>query len=440
MKRACVLGLGVSGLAAVDFLQSKGIEVSAADRKLPSSNDPQFQKVSRQGLTVFSDQAKIDLKGCDLFVLSPGISSEHPLVLQAKKLGIEIVGEAELALREIDQPAVAVTGTNGKTTVTLLTAHVLNRSGIKARALGNVGEPLSAYAMSPNRNEVLVVELSSYQLETLTARVFDAAVLLNITPDHLDRYRTMALYAQAKCRLQHCVKENGMFFVQTQAYEMCREWLSDRVQTMGDDFSSQLWTDKVVAKYCGNVEYFLPDVYRNLGLHESVNALAAWGLCKPFGVTAEQFIAALQTFSKPAHRIEYVAEIEGVEFFDDSKGTNVDAVIHAVEAMKGPVVLIVGGVDKGASYLPWKEHFQGKVKRLVAMGQAAQKIDQELSSSFNFDHAGSLSEAVQLAKACAEAGDCVLLSPGCSSFDMFVDYAHRGEEFKRAVLTLKSED
>jgi UDP-N-acetylmuramoylalanine--D-glutamate ligase len=440
MKKACVLGLGVSGLAAVEFLQRQGYRVSGADRKLPASNDPKFQKVSRQGLTVFFDQAKIDLKGFALFVLSPGISPEHPLVLQAKKLGIEIVGEAELALREIHQPAVAVTGTNGKTTVTLLVAHILNSAGIKARALGNVGDPLTAYALNPDPSEVLVVELSSYQLETLTAPVFDAAVLLNVTPDHLDRYGTMSLYAQAKCRLQHCVKERGLFFVQTQAVEMCREWLFDRVETMGDDPKSVLWTDKVVAKYCGNVEYFLPDHYRNLGLHESVNALAAWGLCKPFGITVDQFIAALKTFHKPAHRIEYVGDIEGVQFFDDSKGTNIDAVIHAVEAMKGPVVLIVGGVDKGASYHPWKEHFQGKVKRLVAIGQAAQKIDRELSSTFALDHAGSMREAVQLAKAHAAAGDCVLLSPGCSSFDMFADYTHRGEEFKRAVLTLKSED
>ncbi len=393
MKQALVLGLGKSGLAAALLLKQQGYEVIGIDQKL--AEPPPF-----------------DWSLISLIVASPGVPPSDLMYQEALKREIEVIGEAELALRSFNQPAVAITGTNGKTTVTLLVAHILNQAGIKARALGNVGDPLATYVLHPDPSEVAVVELSSYQLETLSAQVFDAAVLLNVTPDHLDRYGEMLPYVQAKCRLQNCLKPKGIFYVQARAAE---EWHE-----------------------CLLPEFHLFAVQRRS--HEQENEEAAWLLCQSFGVTREQFQKGLDSFSKPPHRIEFIDEINGIKFFDDSKGTNLDAVIQAVKVMPGPVILIVGGVDKGASYLAWKEPFSNSVKRLIAFGEAAFKIESELSPYFIVDRVKTLDEALQKAQDSAKAGDCVLLSPGCSSFDQFRDYVHRGEEFQRIVGNLKKRE
>ncbi|MBS0649774.1 MAG: UDP-N-acetylmuramoyl-L-alanine--D-glutamate ligase [Verrucomicrobia bacterium] len=419
MQRALVLGLGVSGKAAVELLLAQGYQVSGADDK---AGPEQLKDLISRGMYLQSNLEAIDWSQINLFVVSPGISPQHPLYRAALLHQIEIIGEAELSFRNLSQPAVAITGTNGKTTVTLLVEHILNASGVKAKALGNVGSPLSVYALNPDPGCVIVAELSSYQLETMTTPVFDAAVILNITPDHLDRYSSMEEYARAKCRLQNLLKPSSPFFVSKQV--ACQ-------------FAPLLKPGHIVYTQSESVEEILPPEYRELGEHDIENAMAAWVLCKPFKITAEQFRNGLNTFTKPHHRIEFVATIDGVHFFDDSKGTNIDAVIRAVQTMKGPVILIAGGVDKGSSYLAWKEVFRGKVKRIIAIGQAAPKIFQELNPFFEMEIVDSLSAAVKASAGHAVKGDHVLLSPGCSSFDMFRDYAHRGEEFQRTVLSLR---
>jgi UDP-N-acetylmuramoylalanine--D-glutamate ligase len=413
MKRVTVvLGLGLSGVAVAEFLLKKGHVVVGMDSKESEA----VQRLKTLGLVVQEETALIDWSQVEQLVVSPGISPTHPVYSAARLRGIEVVGEAELALRHFPGRLVAVTGTNGKTTVTLLVEHVLNNSGIKAKALGNVGTALCHYLSNPGNEEAFVVELSSYQLETMTTPVFEAAVLLNITPDHLDRYATMQEYAKAKCRLQYLLKKAAPLYVGPQVVH---------------EFALLLTANNAVS-FSDLEPLQLP--YQ--GAHDRENAMAAWALCQHFSITEEQFCAAWGTFQKPPHRIEFVEEIDGVSFYDDSKGTNIDAVIKAVDAMKGPVILIVGGVDKGASYLPWKEHFSGKVKQMIAIGQAAKKITQELNPYFNVTLADSLSSAVATATAAACRGDVVLLSPGCSSFDMFRDYAHRGEEFQRCVRSI----
>jgi len=419
MQRALVLGLGVSGRAAVELLLAQGYHVIGADDK---AGPEQFNDLISRGMLLQSDPEAIEWAQINLFIVSPGISPMHPLYQAALLHQIEIVGEAELSFRNLSQPAVAITGTNGKTTVTLLVEHILNASGVKAKALGNVGSPLSVYALNPDPGSVIVAELSSYQLETMTTPVFDAAAILNITPDHLDRYSSMEEYAKAKCRLQDLLKPGYPFFVSKQV--ACQ-------------FAHLLKPGYIVYKQSESVEEILPLEYRELGEHDIENAMAAWALCKPFKITVQQFRKGISTFTKPHHRIEFVATIDGVHFFDDSKGTNIDAVIRAVQTMKGPVILIAGGVDKGASYLAWKEVFSGKVKRIIAIGQAAPKIFQELNPFFEMEIVDSLSAAVKTSAVHAVKGDHVLLSPGCSSFDMFRDYAHRGEEFQRTVLSLR---
>ncbi len=424
--KALVVGLGVSGLGAVAFLLQKGYAVVGFD-----------EKIKDKGFEIVTDVKEIDWASLNLVVVSPGIASQHPVYQMARKKEIEILGEAGLAALYIRQKALAITGTNGKTTVTLLLTHVLNSCNIKAKALGNVGEALTSYLLNPNLSEVLVVELSSYQLETMHFPIFDAGIILNITPDHLDRYPSMEDYARAKCQLQCCIKSGGALYVGTQVAKDYGHLLQRPYRTYGSIEGSELSTNKEVANNLEKIEYFLPLRYRDRGMHESENALAVFAMCQGFGISGEQFSKALESFQNPAHRIEFVAEINGIVFYDDSKGTNLDAVIRAVAAMKGPVILIVGGVDKGASYLPWRDAFEGKVKKMIAIGLAAEKIYRELSAYFDIECVDSLSSAINMSVRDGVSGDHVLLSPGCSSFDMFSDYAHRGNEFQKYVKEKK---
>jgi len=441
MQRALVIGLGISGLAAVELLLRDGYRVVAVDRRSAElAKTEAVKRLTELGMDLQEEGEVCDIGDFDTIVVSPGVPSDHPLYKEACARGIETIGEAQLALRRARQPCIGITGTNGKTTVTYLVEHILNSTGKKAKAVGNVGHSLAAYFLSPNPEEIIVAELSSYQLETLHAPVFDAGIILNITPDHLDRYPGMHEYARAKCRLQLCMKAGGSFYVHAAVTRDFGDLLPrERLLTFGSDPEALYYTDCQHAEKRGSdgvkLEYALPTPFHGLGLHDSENALAAWLLVQPFHVSAESFLQALGTFRKPAHRIEHVANINGVDYYDDSKGTNIDAVIKAVDAMKGQVILLAGGVDKGASYGLWKVPFAGKVRRIIAFGQAREKIAEETSLFCEVEIVRDLDHAVERASSIALQGESVLLSPGCSSFDMFRDYAHRGEEFRRLVLS-----
>jgi UDP-N-acetylmuramoylalanine--D-glutamate ligase len=439
VAKTLVLGLGVSGIAAARFLLKQGYAILGVDDNYSYlETNETIRDLQTVGMICQRDNVPIDWASIDRVVVSPGIHPKHPIYQAAKIKGVEIVSETELALSYFKKPMVAVTGTNGKTTVTLLAEHILNSVGIKTKALGNVGMALCDYLINPGSEAAFVVELSSFQLEAMRTPVFNAAVLLNITADHLERYTSMQDYARAKCQLQYLLKDNGLFFVQMQTVREFAHLLPlKNYQTFGLENGCDLWTDQGLIKYREKIECIMPIRYREMGRHDNENLLAAWSLCRPFSISNEQFCRALETFQKPPHRIEFVREINGVSFFDDSKGTNIDAVIQAAKVMKGPVILIVGGVDKGASYLPWKEQLCGKVKQMIAIGTAAPKIYSELQSYFNIKLAGSLAAAVKVAASDARKGDCVLLSPGCSSYDMFRNYSHRGEEFQRYVHSIE---
>lgn len=422
--KTLVIGLGKSGRAAYDLLYKEGSQVIGTDDNLEH-----LKKLALEGVLVDPHPR---VEQFDQIVVSPGVPPHHPLYAQAIALGKVVIGEAELALSRQHRPCIGITGTNGKTTVTLLTEHILKTSGLKACALGNVGTPLTSYQGDPQ--EIMVVELSSFQLELMQTPVLDVGIILNITPDHLDRYLNMDEYSQAKCRMQDVMKQAGTFCVHQSVSQNFKHHLRSNYQTYGVGRSCTYWTDRT-ALYTGEkIETILPIRYRDLGDHESENILAAWILCKKWSVSPEAFLAGVETFKKPSHRLEFVANLDGVDYFNDSKGTNIDATIKAVEAMKKNVVLIAGGVDKGASYMPWKKIFAGKVKQVFAIGQAAEKIATELKPEFEVVILPTLQDAVEAAASRAEAGDAVLLSPGCSSYDMFRDYAHRGEEFKKFVL------
>lgn len=447
MERALVIGLGISGLAAAELLLRDGYRVIGVDRHSKNLvQTPAAARLVELGMRILDENEVEDVGDFDILVVSPGISPEHALYKEACKRGIEIIGEAQLALRRSRQPCIGITGTNGKTTVTYLVEHILKSSGKKAKALGNIGLSLAGYFLAPDPEEIIVAELSSYQLETLNAPVINAGVILNITPDHLDRYSSMHDYARAKCRLQLCMKPGSPLYVHAAAAREYADLLPrNRLMTFGCDPEALFFTDceragKKNEKGEMHLEYSLPNFYHGLGIHDSENALAAWLLTQSFGVTVEQFLSALTTFRKPAHRIEHVANISGVDYYDDSKGTNIDAVIKAVNAMQGEVILLAGGVDKGASYGLWQSSFAGKVKHIFAFGQAREKIAQETGPFCRVEIVSDLQQAVERASAVAQKGECVLLSPGCASFDMFRDYAHRGEEFRRYVLHIQKEE
>ncbi|MDP1608447.1 MAG: Mur ligase family protein [Chlamydiales bacterium] len=402
MEKILIIGLGISGRAAADQLLQEGSSVLAVDKQFAAlSKEPSIISLLERGLELFSDEKPVSFETVSWVLLSPGVPPTHPLVQEALSQGLEVIGEIEFAVRRLRNPCIALTGSNGKTTTTLLIEHVLQTSGYAAKALGNVGRPLSSYLSQVNEKEILILELSSFQLETMSTPFLEAAAILNIVPNHLDRYSSMEEYIAAKLRIAACVKKDGSLFVSSQAKQ-----------------------------HLPNAELF------EEGLSLSQNEQAAFCLCKPFGVSLSQFLEALKTFQRPPHRIEWVAEKRGCVYYNDSKASNVDAVMYAVRSLPGPLIVLAGGKDKGSSYLPWIDCFKQKVNMLIAFGAAAAKMELELAASLPFHLVTTLEEAVKLASKIAEPGTSVLLSPGCSSYDQFRNFEERGETFKRLVKGL----
>ena len=390
--RALVIGMGISGKSAARFLKEHGYEVVGFDDRT-------------------APEMPADMN-FELAVVSPGVPPTHRLVGAAKEAGVEVIGEAELACRYLTNRAVGITGTNGKTTTTLLVTHVLKCAGKKARALGNVGTPLTEGVAHLEPDEIAVIELSSYQLETLQSRVLDAAVILNITPDHLDRHGSLEAYAKAKLRIADCLKQGAPLFAP--------EGLAAQFDLSGVETFHPLRYSKTVS----------PDVE---------NGLAAYALCQALGVGLEVFDEAWDTFKKPSHRLEPVREIDGITFINDSKGTNVAATQRAVEGLPGPIVLIAGGRGKGQRYDAWAGAFRDKVSHCCLIGEAAEQIASALDGHCALLRCQTFEEAVEKAREKAKPGTIVLLSPGCASFDMFENYAARGDRFKELINKLKGE-
>lgn len=399
--KVLVIGYGVSGKAAAAFLRSQGHLVSVVDKK--------------GGDGILPDSPDFPLDEFDQVILSPGIAQTHPLVQKALSLNIEVIGEIELGCRHLKNQVFGITGSNGKTTTVTLTAHILNASHKKARSLGNVGFSVCNYLLNADPNEILILELSSFQLETLRAPILDAALVLNITPNHLDRHANMQEYAAAKASIQNCLKNEGEIFVSKNILE---------------EFHSLFPNANCFEK---DLALFNCVSYTQLEMPSKQSVQAAYLLCKRCGVTDVEFLHALKSYKKPQHRIEWVAEINKVAYYNDSKSSNIHSVLHAVERMEGQVVLIIGGVHKGSSYKPWIAPFQGKVRLIIAYGKAAPIMEYELASHFPFIGVDRFADAIKCAKQMAKENEKVLLSPGCSSYDQFENYEQRGDEFKRLV-------
>lgn len=433
-KKVLVIGLGASGQSAAAFLLRQKACVIGVDSNPEQLASAPIESLRCQGMKTAHEHELTDLADLDLVVISPGVPPTTPLCQNAKALGIEVIGEVELACRFLQGPFLGITGTNGKTTVTLLVEHVLKQSGVRARALGNMGVALTSECLDVQHSEVLVVELSSFQLETMQSQVMDAAVILNITPDHLDRYSTVESYARAKMLAANCLKPQGTLYLEQKCYETYGFLIPHITpKTYGYDSRCDIYSDLISLYAKGKMECTIPLHTQGKRTHDLENIMAAYALCQHVGIPAAQFMEAIASFKKPPHRIEFVTTINGIAYYDDSKGTNVDAVIRAVEMVQGKIILIAGGVDKGSSYTPWISAFANKVKRICAIGQAAAKINQELGSAIPVQLCQTLEDAVVCAAKYAQPGENVLLSPGCSSYDMFRDYAHRGQEFQRLI-------
>ena len=437
-KNAAVLGAGLSGSAAALLLRSEGAQVtvldSAPENTLLTST---LDNLRAHGVRVVcGSAADADSAPYDFAVLSPGIDPASPLARNFIARKIDIIGELELGWRSCQLPVIAITGTNGKTTTTEMLAQMLNACGQRTIACGNIGKPLSEVAREKQPLDVLTVEVSSFQLETIKTFRPAIALWLNFAPDHLDRYPSVAEYRAAKLRIFDNQTADDVAIVN--ALEKPPELRARKIT-----FSA--YTDRADFRLGGGAIVYKGEPVLRLsatklrGSHNIENLMATLAAGMARGLSFEQMAGPLSTYEPRPHRCEFVREIGGVEYINDSKATNLDAVEKALRAQSKPVVLIAGGKDKGFGFEPLRPLVQEKVKATVLIGEIAERIARDWDGAVRSDIAGSLAEAVERARATAKSGDVVLFSPGTSSFDMFKSYADRGDQFRALVRALPTQ-
>jgi UDP-N-acetylmuramoylalanine--D-glutamate ligase len=440
--RVGVLGLGVSGRAAVAYALCRGAEVLVSDSRpearLLAEDGP---LLARPGVSWEAGGHSLEfLARADLVLIGPGVDPRLPLVAALRRAGIPVAGELALVAAEIQVPLLAVSGTNGKTTVTTLLGELLQAAGKRVFVGGNIGTPLYDHLRDPGDVEAVVAEVSSFQLEAAGNFAPAVAILLNVTPDHLDRHGDLAGYAAAKKNL-FAHRPSGAVAVLNGDDPICRKIaaaMADGVLLFGqgDDCAARLGLDQVTLTWQGQEERYPLAGTSLAGGIGGQNAAAAILAARSFGCAAEAIRRGLRDFRALPHRLEWVAEVAGVSYYNDSKATNSGAVVAALNHFPGPVVLIAGGRDKGDDYRLLRPAVAGRVRMVVLLGEAAELLQQALGDLVPTVRAESMAAAVALAAAAARAGEVVLLSPSCASFDMFRSYGHRGEEFRRAVLAL----
>ncbi len=436
-KRVLVLGLGDTGLSALRWLHAQGAEVAVADTR---ENPPSIAMVKAEMPTVVVHCGAFDaavLKAAELLVVSPGVALAEPAIQAAIAAGIPAVGDVELfaQYRPDSAKVIAITGANGKTTVTTLVGEMCKAAGLKTIVAGNIGLPVLD-ALKMETPDVYVLELSSFQLETTNSLVADAATVLNLTEDHMDRYDDLTMYAAAKAHIFYQAKHQVLN--RDDAWSMIMERPSLQVSTFGLDFDAQGFGIEDT-----NNEMWLCDGAQHLinaadlpieGAHNAANALAAIALCRAIGLEYAPLLNALYNFKGLPHRVEWVAEIEEVAYYNDSKGTNVGATCAALSGLPQKQVLIAGGDGKGQDFSPLINPVREYARAVVLIGRDAAVIEQTLlETDVPMYHAQDMQEAVVIAKRVAQSGDAVLLSPACASLDMYKNYIDRAEAFVTAV-------
>ena len=442
-KKALVCGMARSGIAAAKLLNRRGARVTLQDMKKREEISADVLALEGEGIVLYTG-ANPDEIACaqDLIVLSPGIPCDLPFIAAAEEAGIEVISEVELAYRLTPCPITAITGTNGKTTTTTLTGEIMKTAYSGTAVVGNIGIPYSEEVGRLTEKDWVVAEISSFQMEKAKEFHPHISAVLNITPDHLNRHKTMDVYIAMKERV-FAKQTAADFCILNHGDETCRK-MADKTAAKVFFFDSSetlaegiyLDGDAIEVRWGAINETLIHvDELQILGVHnyENVMAAAAMGICA--GIALDTIRAVLKGFAGVAHRIEYVATVDGVDYYNDSKGTNVDASIRAVLAMKKPIVLIGGGYDKGSSFDEWTKLFPGRVKHLVLIGVTAPKV-RASAEKFGFtaiSDCETFEEAVDLCREKAEDGDCVLLSPACASWGMFDNYEQRGDMFKEQV-------
>ena len=435
-KRVLIIGLGVSGNATAHALAARGAALAMTDQRQDVRRD-----LLPAGDFFLGTEDVAALRGVDLVVPSPGVPPSSLLIREARAHHLPIMGELELAGRLVKAPVVAVTGTNGKSTVTMLLGEIFKAACWKTFVGGNLGTPLIEAASGDF--DVLVAEVSSYQLETTAHFKPKVAIHLNLAEDHLDRYRSLEEYGAAKARIFANQDQSDWAVLNRDDDRVWRlaSSVGSRIFSFGSSRTRQtpaVWIEGEQIAYGDRTCHGGVDLtdFRLPGAHNRINAAAATAAALAMKVSPDAIARALKSFVGLPHRIELVREKDGVRYVDDSKGTNVGAVVEALAASRAPVVLIAGGVDKGGSYDPLRAALPAKVKRVILIGAAREKMRIALTGATIIEGVETLAEAVAIAAQRACAGDTVLLSPACSSFDQFKDYAERGRIFQELVRAL----
>jgi len=430
-KRVVVLGLGISGMEAAKLVQDHGAEVTVRDNASDAKVTLRAEALRSRGITVELGTGIQAATRFDFCVLSPGINPKAPLVQALQQAGLPMFGELEIAYRFCACPIVAITGTNGKTTTTELINAVLNAGGKRTTASGNIGTAFSTAVRDSSQLDVMVVEVSSFQLENIVDFRPRVSVHLNLTPDHLDRYATMEEYEVAKWQIFRNQTANDYAIVNTNLRlpEIAARKIT--ISAAGDQADYQLLDGWLVV----HGEQVLEQSRTNLiGQHNAENMLATLALADLYELPRGPVLEAICAYKALPHRCEKVAVIDGVTFLNDSKATNIDALEKALLAMTSPAVLLAGGKDKGLDFTGMRPLLREKVKAVVLIGQMTEKLIAAWNSAVPCVRAASLADAVAQAHGLAQAGDTVLFSPGCSSYDMFKDFEDRGNQFRELVL------
>ena len=447
-KRVLVVGLGKSGVASALFMKKRGAKVTVSDTKSGDELRNEIPVLLDNGITVETGgHGDRTFRGQDLIVVSPGVPVDAPALVQARSLGEPVIGEVELAAQFLPGPVVAITGSNGKTTTTTLAGEIMTAAGFPTLVGGNIGTPAISFAERATPETVIVLEISSFQLETIQTFRPKVAVVLNVTPDHLDRHRTFEIYVNAKARIFE--NQQPSDFAVLNADDPTCASLVSRTQAQVFWFSRHkevaqgAWVrdDNIVFRDTkGQAEILQVSDIPLKGAHNLENVLAAVCAGVLMGCAPDKIRDAVRNFKAVEHRLEFVATVNGVDYYNDSKATNVDATIKALESFPANIHLILGGKDKGSDYTVLNDLLRQRVKRVYTIGAAAAKIESQIVSSKSGGpeviHAETLENAIRKAHATANQGDIVLLAPACASFDQFKSYEHRGKMFKEIVRSL----
>lgn len=450
-QRIYILGAGKSGMAAAEYLADQGAAVWLNDEKNRDAFDPcALEKLAAKGVILdFGRTAEPLSIKADLIMQSPGYPADKPVLLEAAAAGIPVVSEIELGFLSTRASIMGITGSNGKTTTTSLLGEIMKKAFRNVFVGGNIGTPFISEAGKLTAEDWAVLELSSFQLETIRSFRPKIGLILNMTPDHLDRHKTFENYCEAKWRIAEFQNASD-WLVLNYDDPLIRQWAEDKTAVKSrklffsrkTELSEGVWVDgrgMIMVSLQGEQTPILATADIQIpGAHNLENVLAAVGAAFAAGVKPDQIAEAIREFKGVAHRIERVEEIDGVLYINDSKGTNTDAAIKALDSFNRPILLIAGGLGKGGSYHDMIEKVKEKVKWLVLIGDDADKIEAAaLEQGYGQIHrAGSLTAAVDFCASHAFPGDVVLLSPACASYDMFKNYGHRGDAFKELVRAL----